>query len=389
MSQLVNTLNDRRRSLETEIRGIIDAAGNRKLTSAEEQRITAIDADARSIDDHVAQLLEAEERANDVDDMLGKYGSPDAGSTRTWLPSRSEYRSLIEQRAVGSSGNPYLPVEYSSQWWDRLRSRSVVLSAGPQIITTDMTSVSIPKVTASVTVSALAENTGITPSDPTFGSLVLTPKKLAALTLVANEALDDSAPDLRQVISEDLIRQTATALDLQFLLGSGSGANMTGLKLISGTTAGPNLGTNGGTPSLDNMATMVESLETANATMDTAAWFMAPRTWSTIRRLKDSQNRYQLEPAPTLDATRSLFGAPVYVTSNLPVTETKGTSTDCSTILLADMSQVVVAQRKAVEVQYSMDYAFNADQTAIRVLCRFDIGAPNATAVVVTTGARP
>jgi hypothetical protein len=55
-----------------------------------------------------------------------------------------------------------------------------------------------------------------------------------------------------------------------------------------------------------------------------------------------------------------------YITANMPSAQTAGTSTDCSTVILADMSQLVVGKRQDRQIQISQDYACTADQTAIR-----------------------
>lgn len=39
-------------------------------------------------------------------------------------------------------------------------------------------------------------------------------------------------------------------------------------------------------------------------------------------------------------------------------------------------------------MQASEDFAFDKDQVALRVTCRYDIGVPQATAVTVTSGVR-
>jgi uncharacterized protein (DUF2461 family) len=46
----------------------------------------------------------------------------------------------------------------------------------------------------------------------------------------------------------------------------------------------------------------------------------------------------------------------------MPVNQTVGTSTDCSTVVLADMSQIIVGWRKQIQVEMSRDYAFSSDQ---------------------------
>ena len=385
---LIRQLETNRSAEQAAAERLLEAANQetRQMTTGERTALDGHLETLKAIDEHLEDLRHTEERKDAYDRAVAHIPGPENRDLPdNWLPSLQEYHEL---RAVGSSSNSFVPAGYASVYWDRLRSASVVLSAGPRLIDTMNTSLSVPKITASVTVGTTSENTAITPSDPTFGSITLTPKKFAAMTLVSSEALDDAMPDLRQVVATDLIRSMATAMDLQFLAGSGSGTNIRGLRNVSGVTAGASLGTNGGTPTLDTFATALESFETAGGDVASAVWMMHPRTWSTIRKAKDSQSRYQFQPDPTADARRSLWGRPVFCSTNVSITETVGTSTDCSYALLVDMSQVIVAQRKQVEVLFDSSYAFNADQTAVRAIARMDLGVPNPAAVVLTTGIR-
>lgn len=84
----------------------------------------------------------------------------------------------------------------------------------------------------------------------------------------------------------------------------------------------------------------------------------------------------------------SIFGRPVYLSNSLSIAETAGTSTDTTVIILADMSQVVVAVSRDIEVLISEHYAFNADQVAVKATCRYDIGVPQPAGVVLTVGVR-
>lgn len=69
----------------------------------------------------------------------------------------------------------------------------------------------------------------------------------------------------------------------------------------------------------------------------------------------------------------TLFGIPMYISGNMPSAQTVGTSSDCSTVILADMSQIVVGMRQDLQLEMSRDFAFNADQTAIRLTARTDV----------------
>jgi HK97 family phage major capsid protein len=60
----------------------------------------------------------------------------------------------------------------------------------------------------------------------------------------------------------------------------------------------------------------------------------------------------QLQPDPTQDASRRLFGLPVYVSSQIAINETYGSNNDTSYIIVADMSQVVVGLRAQNVVLY-------------------------------------
>jgi HK97 family phage major capsid protein len=206
-----------------------------------------------------------------------------------------------------------------------------------------------------------------------------------ASTYASNEALDDSQPGLRQVLAADHERSMGLTLDLQFLQGSGTTPNLRGIRNFSGVTATP-LATNGATPTLDDIADAIERLETDNAAA--AAIFMHPRTWATYRTLVDSQLRYQLQPDPTGESRRQLFGVPVYVSSQISTTETVGTSEDCSWVGVVDMSQIVVARRNEITIEYSRDFRFDFDQTAIRTVSRWDIAPVNEEGIEIITGVR-
>jgi HK97 family phage major capsid protein len=115
---------------------------------------------------------------------------------------------------------------------------------------------------------------------------------------------------------------------------------------------------------------------------------MAPRTWSTLCKIKDGDGRYLTNTVPTAGAPASMFGVPIFATTNIPIDQTQGSDTDSSSIVLLDRSQVVVGRRKQVEIAYSEHFAFNADQTAIRLVARYDITVIDPEAIVKIIGVK-
>lgn len=367
---------------------------NRDLTAAEQFEYDAHVADLDKIAGRVKDMEDAETRTRVTEDafarLLGQPAVRAADATTRWLPGLAEYREMLaEQRAVGTTG-AFIGVGGASVFFDQLRKRVAVLAAGPQFIAVEgYGSLKVPAVTASVTVGGVAENTAITPSDPTLASITLDPKKLAALTLVAREAIEDSNPDLQQVVANSLLKDFGVELDRQFIAGDGTGQNMTGLTVAAGTTAGPALGVNGAALAFAHLADTLSAYESANNDADRAAWLMHPRTWASVRKLADLQSRPIVSIDPTAAVRQTLWGVPVFLSSNFSIAQTVGTSTDTSTILLADMSQVVVGVSRQVEIQISTEAYFAADQVALKVTGRYDIGLPQPAAVVKTVGIRP
>lgn len=368
------------------------------LAAIPEQRVTTPAAEPDPEPQTYAEVMaERAQMARDTEATFARImAQPITGpghrgdEVRTWLPGLAEYRELRdEQRAVGTTG-AFIPASYANTFQDQLRKRTAVLAAGPQILpVTNAGSLKVPAITASVTVAGIAEAGTISPSDPTLTTTTLDPKKFAAMTLVNREAVEDSAPELRQVIANALVKDLAVELDKQMVTGDGSGQNLTGLRNIAGTTTGASTGTNGGALTFAFLADTLGAYDTANADPDRAAWIMHARTWASVRKLADSQARPIVSIDPTLGVRPTLWGKPVYISNSLSITETVGTSTDCSTILLCDMSQVLVGVAREVELVISEDFKFDTDQIAVRATARYDIAVPQATAVVKTVGVRP
>ena len=392
---LLKDLAGKRKLLVDEMRSAVTTAESRSSgpTPADNTNIRQLDLDIASLDQRSAEVSAILKRADEMDPdvMAALDAQRDPASSRSrdniWLPSRSQFAELKSRAIDNGDAGPLLTAQQSTDFADRLRARSVVMASGVRVvdIADGHATMRIPKVATSTTISMVAEGAAIPQNDATFASVVLEPTKLAALLLASNESLSDTAPALREILAADLTREVATKLDGQFLIGDGTGSNMTGLTAMSGTTS-QSLGANGATPTFDDFADALATLEAANVAREDIVAYMAPRTFSTFRKIKDADGRYLTNTVPTADAPASLFGVPVYATTNVPVDQTQGTNDDASTILLLDRSQVVIGRRKQVEISYSEHFAFDADQTAIRLVARYDIQAINAAAIVKIIG---
>jgi HK97 family phage major capsid protein len=382
MNARTTAAHERRSTLLAQARRLVDTAATaaRDLTATEDAQYRALVAEVDSIDAGLSALADDEARASTTAAALRSIGAHKAG-TRL-LPSLEEYRALASSAAG-------VPTAYSTQWFDRLRAQVGVLAAGPVVMDVEGESLKVPTITASATVSTYGESAAITASDPTTAWVTLNPVKVAVLTKVSREAVEDSGSDLLRAVELDLVRSIGTTLDAQFIAGDGTGSNMTGLLSVGSVTAGPSLGTNGASLTFAHLADTVAAYESAGGDLSTAAWFGAPRTWASVRSLKDAQQRPIFTADPTQDVQRSIFGVPFFVSGAVPITQTAGSSSDCSTLLLVDMSRLLIGRSRDVEVRYSEDAYFGSDEIGVRVTARFDIKPSHAAAIVKTTGVRP
>lgn len=343
----------------------------------------------RRVGDPFATIKEIQAGRAKIGMIMKSQVGGDAIVTKTVTPNWL-VKALSESSGPGSV---IVPEEYLAQVWDALTAEAVALRAGITVMETNTDTLHIPVVDADMAASWVAEGATITASDPAYRDVVAKPKKLAALVVVSNEVLRDSNPDALQLVSRQLTRALALKLDHGIFEGSGTDPEIRGLKNVAGIQT-VSMGADGGQlTNLDPFATAISALEQANARA--TAIIMHPRTWGDILKLKESTGSnkpvIQDEVAGGVGATprRSLYGVPVYLSSQLSITETQGTATNASSAYVIDASQVILVRRQDVEVETDPYSKFNSDQTQIRAVARFDLVVPHPQAVVRIAGILP
>lgn len=266
-----------------------------------------------------------------------------------------------------------------------LLAQAVVLRARPQLFSSNGVPLRIPKITAlDLADPWRAENVAIAEVDPTYGELVLLPstlKSLKVLHRISNELARHAVGNVTRLLSDALTRRIANALDRSFLVGDGAAGTVLGIA----NTTGVQVMAAVGSPSVDDLHDAVGLALGANA--KPSAWFMHPRDFVALRKIKDTSGAYIVQPDPTAPATYQLLGIPVHLSTQIPTNG--GAGANESRVILADMSQVAVGQDEEVNITVLSETYGNFDQVAIRVTARWDIGLLNAPAVVVMNGVTP
>jgi HK97 family phage major capsid protein len=361
---------------------VLDAASQagRDTLLASEQR--SYDAAIRERDSILA-LQQAVERRTEARSFVPSTQAT-RNERRSGLFFGVELRALV---AGSGSGAVIVPDDYRASFFDRLAAESVMLRAGAQPIYTTRDVLKVPRINSDPTAAFVSEGGTISAADPSYTEISATPVKIAALTQFSNELRDDSNPAIIKMLEMQVARSLALKFDVSAF--EANETNFKGLKSVTGITLDSSLGTDGDVPeNLDVIASAIATLETANA--KASAIFMHPRTWGTFAKLKElttGSNKALLGNGSD-GAPRSIYGVPVFLTSQLSITETKGGSSDCSSIYVCDMSQIFPVIREDARIEVDGSRLFNTDQSELRAVMRATLAVPNAAAVVRVEGVR-
>lgn len=135
----------------------------------------------------------------------------------------------------GTSGY-LLPETYTAGIIDLARAQSVLIGAGVQTVVMNGPEVKFAKVTADPTFKVYQELQEISKSDPTFGALIFTARKIATMILVSRELAADS-PNFGALIEATMFKALAVALDniglngAEVALGGDNSYQITGLNV--------------------------------------------------------------------------------------------------------------------------------------------------------------
>ncbi len=198
--------------------------------------------------------------------------------------------------------------------------------------------------------------------------------KIAAHVAVNDEDLADYH-DFQSYVGVELMRSIVDVENAQLLNGAGAGTDMVGLLNTSGTLTRA-LGTD---TALDAVEQSINDLRVGAAFATADLLVMHPTTRSKLRRSKDSQGRYLVNPDPTMDEADSLFGIPLVVTTGCPI----------GTVLVADAvkaAMVYVRQGLSIETTpYNTD-DFTHNLTRFRCEERLALATPRPAAMCIVTG---
>lgn len=214
----------------------------------------------------------------------------------------------------------------------------------------------------------VAEGQEIPVDDPEVSELVVTPKKVAALSVISRELASDSLnPGAQEVVGEALARDVARKVDQAFF-GTTTANGPSGLGALTGVAEIDA----GSITNLDAFAEGVSMAEGVGAAV--SFWIASPATVLALSKLKreTDSNEPLLQPDPTQPTRRQILGTPLLSTPAVNDFTIWGVP--------QTFSYVVQAQEATLDIDTSP--FFTSDRVAIRTTLRVAFGHPHPAAVV-------
>ena len=370
-----------------------------------DERFTQMDTRVQSLEEKLKQRATGLPGAEEVAEQFSLRRALLMISTRDWTNpefaleaevirgcnSKGEKQARFDKgsqrdltTSVDSLGGYLVPAQVLGQFIDLLRARMVLSALGATVLTGLTGSpVEIPGQSGGATGYWVGEGSTITSSDQAFRQIALVPHEAAAITFVSNRTLKLSSPGVEAIVRDDLAKVLARQIDVAGLQGTGAAGQPQGIVNVSGV----NTTSISGVPDVDDLYNMMYELEVDNADDGALGWAFHPRTWNTLRQVKDGSGNYILTTAPTpgnvVGTVRSpvkgtLLGYPFATTTQISIT--LGAGSNASRIIHGNYADLLMGLWGGVEILASQEAgnAFERNQTYIRIVQLVDVAVRHA-----------
>jgi len=377
----ITELRQKRAGIVENMRALLDAAAaeSRDLNADENQNYQNMETELGQLEAQITR----EERVAGLEEELrqsangsrnpGRDRQPGGRDNRTARANESdEYRDaflrflvsgtpeqgLITERrdvlglGLGSSngyGSYLAPVALERVLVNELTQQNVLRQIAD--VRTSATDVDIPVASTHTTAYLVAEGASITASNPTFSRIQMKAYKLAALSYVTWEALEDIFLNYEGFIRDDFA--AAFAAKEEYYLVKGTGSSQPGGIEAEGTSALTSSTANKITA--DELFQLVYSVDAKYR--QNGSFVMKDATLLAIRTLKDGNSQYIWQPGLQAGQPDRLLGFPIYTSS-----EVDGLAASKKPIFFGDFKKLRIQDRAGLYIQRLNEVAATTGQ---------------------------
>jgi HK97 family phage major capsid protein len=268
---------------------------------------------------------------------------------------------------------------------DVLRANLVMAGLGARVLTGLSSNIDIPRKTAATSISNVSEIGALTETQPTTAKISLVPKRKGGFVEYSKQAIFQAGIAIEAMLRDDLLQSMAVTIENECINGNGTGNNMRGIRSTSGIGSVVG-GTNGLALNWGHVVGLESAVANANAEPDGTAGYL---TNTRVRGFSKITQKATNLPFIWDGGATPLNGYRAAISNNVPNTLTKGTSTDCSSVIFSSMwDMAVLAFFDAPELiinPYSLD---TTGQVRITLNQSADFGIRQPSAFAVMDDAR-
>lgn len=211
--------------------------------------------------------------------------------------------------------------------------------------------------THDIAVGYQEEFTDITADSGKFTSIDLSGYLAGALTLIGKSVANNAQVDVVSFIITEMSKAIAEFIEGELLNGTANKAQ--GVLSTTNTVTAASATAITADELISTQAAIKQAYQV------NACWIMHPDTFTSLRKLKDGNNRYLLQDDFTGEFPYRLLGKPVFVSDNMPKMEAGKKA-----VLYGDLSGLSVNMRENVQIQVLMEKY--ATQHAIGIVAWFE-----------------
>lgn len=359
----LKALMERREELRQNMETLVNAADTecRAMTEEETAQFDAAESEIRAID----ATIEREERTRGVSNLPAPTDAEERAAAEEsafvdYVMGRVSELRAGEQNLTMANNGAIIPTSIADRIVTAVRDRCPILS-GATIYRVNGT-LKVPvwgkaNTTHDIAVGYQTEFTELTADSGKFTSVDLSGYLAGALTLIGNSVENNSVFNVTDFIINQMAEEIALFLEKELLNGT-SGKATGALSTPTAVTAASATAVTA--DELIELQAQVKQVYQANA-----CWTMAPETFTSLKKLKDSNGRYLLQDDVTGEFPYRLLGKPVYLSDNMPKL-----AAGASAVLYGDYSGLSVNLREDISIQVLREKY--ATQHAIGVVAWFE-----------------
>lgn len=374
----IKALTERRAELQAQMDALVSAADTeQRAMSAEE--ISAFDAaeeEIRSIDETLDREERARRAAREPERRDDTGAEAEERAFADYVLGRANELRTGEQNMTMGNNGAIIPTTIANRIIKAVRDRCPIL-AGATIYNVKGT-LKVPvwgkaNTTHDIAVGYQSEFTELTADSGAFASVDMGGYLAGALTLIGRSVENNGAFSVVDFIVEQMAEEIAVWIEGQLLTGTGASAAQGALNTTTSMTAASSTAI-----TADELIELQAKIK--QAYQGKACWTMNPATFTAIKKLKDSNNRYLLQDDVTGEFPYRLLGKPVYLSDNMPAI-----AASAKAVLYGDYSGLSVNFRENISIEVLREKY--ATQHAIGVVSWFEFDArvtDNAKLAVLT-----